>query len=160
MGRVHHSFTSFISLGERRGSGIQHWHGINAQSISVHPFPPSAHFLSVSHRSRPPFGTNAETLISHSLAMILGFHVLQDFMLDELMCSSGPCAAPHYNDGRPQTSAPRLRERIGSNTSWHRLRDTELFSTADRSSFNVVGSAESHTEETTKCLLTLGSSPA
>lgn len=40
-GCVHHSFTSFMSPG-KRGGGIQGWHSINSQSISVCPLPPSA----------------------------------------------------------------------------------------------------------------------
>lgn len=68
-------------------------------------------------------------------------------MLDKLMCSSGPCAPPHYNDGRPQTALQRAYRK------WHLL--AHFYSAADRSSFNVVDSSESH-RGNKKCLFTLG----
>lgn len=66
-------------------------------------------------------------------------------MLDELMISSGPCVSPHYNDGRPQTAPQRAyrKQHLLAQTQRH-----ELFSMADRSTFNVVDSAENRTEET------------
>lgn len=69
----------------------------------------------------PPLGTNAETVITQSLAIIPRFHVPLDSMFDELMCSSGPRASLHYHDGRPQT------EPLGSSTSWHKHRGTNFF---------------------------------
>lgn len=141
--------------GSGGGSGIQHWHGTNAQSISVRRFP-SFHPSSVSSLTFLPLGSNAETVITQSLAMILGFHVLQDFMSDESMCFAGPCAVSRRNDARPQT-APSEKKSLqeaapGINTG---TKGAENFvPTADRSSFNAVDPDESQTVETKICLLT------
>ena len=66
-------------------------------------------------------------------------------MLDELMCSSGPRALLNYSDGRPRTAPLRAYRKQHLLAQTHRH---ELFSMADKSSFNVVESAENPTEET------------
>lgn len=142
VGRLHHSLTPFKSpWGSGGGSGGQRWHGISAQSISVRrrsAFTPSApsslHPSSASSLTSLALGSGAGAVISQSLAMILAFHVLQDFMSDESMCSAGPCALclAAASDARGQTL--RLRRACeeafptqrGQKTLFHRLTDLLL----------------------------------
>lgn len=65
--------------------------------------PSSLHPSSASSLTSLALGSGAGTVISQSLAMILAFHVSQDFMSDESMCSAGPCALPRCRDARGQT---------------------------------------------------------
>lgn len=86
----------------------------------------------------PPLGTNDGTVISQSLATILGSHVVQDFRVgrtdeqDHVLCNS-------TIDARPQAG---LRNPIASGTSRHKHRDKEaenFLSVADKSGFNAAG---------------------
>lgn len=56
----------------------------------------------VSHLSS--LGSSTGTVISQSLAMILAFHVSQDFTSDESMCSAGPCALRRKRPDAPAAS--------------------------------------------------------
>lgn len=131
MGRVHHSFTPFTASRPHRGKrkgGV----GDNAGAASalalkaslsalrVAPSAPSSlHLSSALSLTSLALGSGAGTVISQSLAMILAFHVSQDFMSDESMCSAGPCALPRCRDARGQTrkrgeEAARAQRRPGN----------------------------------------------
>lgn len=154
MGRVHHSFTPFTSPppGEAEGgSGGQRWRGIKRSkrlcppSVSLPPLPLPSIPSSASSLTSLALGSGAGTVISQSLAMILAFHVSQDFMSDESMCSAGPCALPRCKDARGQTL--RLGE-LARKRREHKDEQKTLFRRADGSSFNVGDPDESQTAET------------
>lgn len=113
MGRVHHSFTPFTSPppGEAEGGGVADNAGaalalkasLSALRVAPSVSPSSLHPSSASSLTSLALGSGAGTVISQSLAMILAFHVSQDFMSDESVCSAGPCAPPRCKDARGQT---------------------------------------------------------
>lgn len=153
MGRVHHSFTPFTSphRGKRKG-GVADNAGValalkaSLSALRVAPSAPSSlHPSSASSLTSLALGSGAGTVISQSLAMILAFHVSQDFMSDESMCSAGPCALPRCEDARGQTL--RLGE-LARKRREHKDEQKTLFRRADGSSFNVGDPDESQTAET------------
>lgn len=137
--QVQHSFTSFVSPGKRRGSGVQFWHSINALGTSVFTFPLSPHSLSIYSLS---FGSlslssldiNVKRVIA--LAIILCFHLLLDITLAEAMLLWMLCFTTLHWWTTTASLSP-------SSTSWHRYARTNFFYfTSDKSSFNAVDSAE------------------
>lgn len=130
-----------VPLGERRGEWrtTLAWH-----QRSKHLCPPSLRFHSLRSLFPPSFiglvshlprsWLRAGAVISQSLAMILAFHVLQDFMSDESMCSAGPCALclTAASDARGQTAPARraceeaFPTQRGQKTLFHRLTDLLL----------------------------------
>lgn len=120
------------------GGGVAYNTG-TALPLNASPSVPLLPRLALSSLTFPALGTNVGPVISQSLATILGSHVLEDFMLDRSTCSSGP---PRHTDAGQQTAPQEAfsKQHLQANTP--RQRGRKLFSMADRSSFNMVDSAD------------------
>lgn len=135
------SFIHFIHVpGEAEGE----WHTMLARLYRLKHLRPS--FSSLGSLSRPSlFLLLARTSKQSSVrAWLLSW----PFMFCTISCQMNRCALldpralPRYSDTRPQTAPQKAFRKQHLQANMPRQRGSKLFSMADRSSFNMVDSAE------------------